>query len=105
MATFVLQSLGCDVSAINTVEYSNHLAYRQVKGRKTPADEILELYEGLKQSYLNDFNVMLSGYVPSAEGVEAVGKIGRDLKHEASLKPGSFFWGRQSLFKEHRRQI
>jgi pyridoxine kinase len=92
MATFVMQSLGCEVSAINTVHYSNHTAYKQVKGRKTPASEILDLYEGLKQSYLTDFDVLLSGYVPSAEAVEAVGRIGRDLKHEASLKPGSFFW-------------
>jgi pyridoxine kinase len=92
MATFVMQSLGCEVSAVNTVHYSNHTAYKQVKGRKVPAAEILDLYEGLKQSYLIDFDVLLSGYVPSAEAVEAVGKIARDLKHEASLKPGSFFW-------------
>lgn len=71
----------------------NHTAYKQVKGRKTPANEILELYEGLKQSYLNNFDVLLSGYMPSAEAVQAVGKIGRDLRFNASGKPGSFFWG------------
>ena len=71
----------------------NHTAYKQLKGRKTPADEITNLYQGLKQSYLNDFDVMLSGYMASAEVVEAVGKIGRDLKFEAGTKPGSFFWG------------
>ncbi|KAL1633158.1 proliferating cell nuclear antigen [Neofusicoccum ribis] len=92
MATFIMQALGCEVSAINTVHYSNHTAYKQVKGRKTPADEILELYEGLKQSYLNNFDVLLSGYMPSAEAVQAVGKIGRDLRFNASGKPGSFFW-------------
>lgn len=92
MATFVMQSLSAQVTAINTVSYSNHLAYKQAKGRKVPAEEILELFEGLKESYLTDFDVMLSGYVPSAEAVEAVGRIARNLKHEASLKPGSFFW-------------
>ncbi|KAK0661065.1 putative pyridoxal kinase C6F6.11c [Lasiodiplodia hormozganensis] len=92
MATFIMQALGCEVSAINTVHYSNHTAYRQVKGRKTTADEILELYEGLKQSDLNNFDVLLSGYMPSAEAVQAVGKIGRDLRFNASVKPGSFFW-------------
>lgn len=71
----------------------NHTAYKQVKGRKTTAEEILELYEGLKQSYLNNFDVLLSGYMPSAEAVQAVGKIGRDLRFNASVKPGSFFWG------------
>jgi len=36
--------------------------------------------------------MLVSGYIPSAEGVEKVGKIGRDLKLRASAKPGSFFW-------------
>ncbi|QDS67755.1 hypothetical protein FKW77_006231 [Venturia effusa] len=92
MVTFVMQYLGCEVSAINTVHYSNHTAYKQVKGRKTPANEITELYTGLQQSLLNDYDVLLSGYIPSAEAVEAVGKIGRDLKFSAGMKAGSFFW-------------
>ncbi|TLD24440.1 Ribokinase-like protein [Venturia nashicola] len=92
MATFVMQYLGCEVSAINTVHYSNHTAYKQVKGRKTPAEEITELYTGLQQSLLNDYDVLLSGYIPSAEAVEAVGKIGRDLKFSNGMKAGSFFW-------------
>ncbi|KAH7061647.1 Ribokinase-like protein [Paraphoma chrysanthemicola] len=92
MATFVMQSLGCDVSAINTVHYSNHTAYKQVKGTKTSAEEILNLYEGLRQSNLTDFDVLLTGYVPSAEAVQAVGKIGRDVKFNAGTKPGKFFW-------------
>ncbi|KAF2096601.1 pyridoxine kinase [Rhizodiscina lignyota] len=92
MASFIMQSLGCEVTAINTVQYSNHSGYRQVKGRKTTAEEILQLYEGLKQSYLTDFDVLLSGYTPSAEAVEAVGKIGRELRFKSTTKPGSFFW-------------
>jgi pyridoxine kinase len=112
MATFVMQSLGCDVSAINTVNYSkhtlagtyyskqlwlkvsgNHTAYKQVKGTKTSAEDILNLYEGLRQSNLTNFDVLLTGYVPSAEAVQAIGKIGRDVKFNAGTKPGSFFWG------------
>jgi len=54
---------------------------------------MLELYEGLRQSSLNDFDVLLTGYMPSAEAVQAVGKIGRDIKLNAGTKPGSFFWG------------
>ncbi|CAO2656587.1 Nn.00g053900.m01.CDS01 [Neocucurbitaria sp. VM-36] len=87
-----MQSLGCDVSAINTVHYSNHTAYKQVKGTKTSADQVLDLYEGLRQSNLTDFDVLLTGYVPSAEAVQAIGKIGRDVKFNAGTKPGSFFW-------------
>jgi len=37
--------------------------------------------------------MMLSGYTPSAEAVEAVGFIARDLKQKARANPGSFFWG------------
>ncbi|KAK2798437.1 putative pyridoxal kinase [Onygenales sp. PD_10] len=92
MATFVMQSLGCDVAAINTVHFSNHTGYRQVKGTKATAEEISALYEGLNQSYLTDFDVLLSGYAPSAAAVEAVGEIALDLRRKSRGKPGSFFW-------------
>jgi pyridoxine kinase len=54
---------------------------------------MLNLYEGLRQSNLTNFDVLLTGYVPSAEAVQAIGKIGRDVKFNAGTKPGSFFWG------------
>ncbi|EED17126.1 pyridoxal kinase, putative [Talaromyces stipitatus ATCC 10500] len=92
MATFVMQSLGCEVAAINTVHFSNHTGYCQVKGTKTSAEDIRNLYEGLTQSYLTDFDVLLSGYAPSAAAVEAVGDIAQDLQRRAEGKPGSFFW-------------
>ncbi|CRG92471.1 pyridoxine kinase [Talaromyces islandicus] len=92
MATYVMQSLGCEVAGINTVHFSNHTGYRQVKGTKTSAQEIRNLYQGLSQSYLTDFDVLLSGYAPSAAAVEAVGDIAEDLKRRAESKPGSFFW-------------
>lgn len=70
----------------------NHTGYRQVKGTKTSAEDIRNLYEGLTQSHLTDFDVLLSGYAPSAAAVEAVGDIAQDLKRRAEAKPGSFFW-------------
>ncbi|KAI9845801.1 MAG: putative pyridoxal kinase [Sclerophora amabilis] len=92
MATFVMQSLGCEVAALNTVHFSNHTAYKQFTGTKATADEIRDIYDGLKQSYLNDFDMLLSGYIPNAEAVNVVGTIARDLKLKSSMKPGSFFW-------------
>jgi pyridoxine kinase len=56
------------------------------------AEEITELYKGLKQSYLDDFDVLLSGYIPGAAAVEAVGRIGKELKEKSQSSPGSFFW-------------
>ncbi|KAJ3522027.1 hypothetical protein NM208_g13033 [Fusarium decemcellulare] len=92
IAVFVLQSLGCDVAALNTVQFSNHTGYKQWKGTRVSAQEIMELYEGLKQSYLDDFDMMLSGYIPGAEAVNTVGQIGRELKEKAKATPGKFFW-------------
>lgn len=131
MATFVMQALGCDVAALNTVHFSmacssvscpssvlphplntahlllspgyrqefhagNHTGYRQVKGTKASAQEIRDIYDGLRQSYLTDFDVLLSGYAPSADAVEAVGVIARDLRFRSTNKPGSFFWSKSS---------
>ncbi|KAL4866844.1 hypothetical protein BDV12DRAFT_172358 [Aspergillus spectabilis] len=92
MATLVMQSMGCEVAALNTVNFSNHAGYRQLKGTRATAEEIRSLYEGLCQSNLTDFDVMLSGYAPSAAAVEAVNAIGQDLKRKAADRPGSFFW-------------
>ncbi|KAF7502653.1 hypothetical protein GJ744_005407 [Endocarpon pusillum] len=128
MATFVMQALGCDVAALNTVHFSmlhfyfesgllellcsslsstqpifnlfepteacagNHTGYRQVRGTKASAQEIRDIYDGLCQSYLTDFDMLLSGYSPNAETVQAVGVIARDLRFRSTNKPGSFFW-------------
>ncbi|KAK3300999.1 Ribokinase-like protein [Chaetomium fimeti] len=92
IAVFSLQSLGCDVAALNTVQFSNHTGYRQWTGSRVSAQEIADLYQGLKQSYLDDFDMMLSGYVPGAAALEAVGQIAQELKRKAESKPGSFFW-------------
>lgn len=75
-----------------TDQAGNHTGYRQFKGTRTSAQEIRDLYQGLCQSDLTDFDVLLSGYTPSAAAVEAVGEIGLDLQRRAEKKPGSFFW-------------
>lgn len=36
--------------------------------------------------------MLLSGYIPGAEAVEAVGKIGIELKEKTKDDPGRFFW-------------
>ncbi|KAK3111944.1 putative pyridoxal kinase [Teratosphaeriaceae sp. CCFEE 6253] len=92
MATFCMQSLGCEVSAIHTVNYSNHVAYKQFKGRKSTPEEVAELWIGLKNARLDNFDMMLSGYCPSAALVEQVGVIAKELKQRSHTRPGSFFW-------------
>lgn len=81
---------------LRTTLAGNHTGYGQFKGTKASAQEIRDIYNGLRQSYLTDFDVLLSGYAPSAEAVEAVGVIARDLRFKSTNKPGSFFWIRLS---------
>ncbi|TVY90201.1 putative pyridoxal kinase [Lachnellula willkommii] len=81
-----------NVLAVASHDIGNHTGYGQVRGTRATATEISDLYQGLKDSYLDDFDMMLSGYLPGAASVEAVGTIARDLKYKATMKPGSFFW-------------
>jgi pyridoxine kinase len=68
----------------------NHVAYKRFNGRKSTPSEVAALYAGLKNARLDDFDMLLSGYCPSAALVQEVGKIGRELRQKAS--PGKFFW-------------
>ncbi|RMZ86918.1 hypothetical protein DV736_g5856, partial [Chaetothyriales sp. CBS 134916] len=92
MATFVMQVLGCEVAGINTVNFSNHTGYRRFTGTRTTPAEITSLYIGLKSAFLTDFDVLLSGYIPSAGAVDAVAAISRDLRGRATQRHGGFFW-------------
>lgn len=80
------------ICALNDIA-GNHTGYKQFKGTRATAEDISQLYQGLCQSYLTDFDVMLSGYTPNAPAVEVVGNIGLDLQEKARERPGSFFWG------------
>ncbi|RCI15687.1 hypothetical protein L249_3449 [Ophiocordyceps polyrhachis-furcata BCC 54312] len=97
VATLVLQSLGYDVAALNTVQFSNHTGYGQWTGDVVTADAIADLWAGLKQNSLDDVDMMLSGYVPGAEAVAAVGAIAKELKAKeqrlgVDAMRGRFFW-------------
>ena len=54
----------------------------------------MDLFAGLQQSELDDFDMLLTGYVPGAEGVEAVGQIAKAMKARKRVDgDGRFFWG------------
>ncbi|KAK0729234.1 Ribokinase-like protein [Apiosordaria backusii] len=101
IASFTMQALGCDVAALNTVDFSNHTGYGQWTGTRATPSHILSLWSGLKQSSLDDFDMMLSGYVPGAAALEAVGQIAQELKDKSQVEAkregqgneeGNFFW-------------
>jgi len=37
--------------------------------------------------------MLLTGYIPGADGVESVGKLALELKELNEDKPGKLFWG------------
>ncbi|KAI1006595.1 hypothetical protein K3495_g1628 [Podosphaera aphanis] len=86
-----MQSLGCEVAALNTVQFSNHLGYGKANGNRLSSSEILDLWMGLKQSGVDKFPMLLSGFLPDANSVYATGQIAQELRQN-SKKVGGFFW-------------
>ncbi|KAF3904569.1 hypothetical protein ABW21_db0202591 [Orbilia brochopaga] len=94
VSAFVMQLLGLEVCALNTVQFSNHTGYGRWTGTRIPPSEIDELYDGLKANELADFDMLATGYVPGHEALEAVGRIARDLRSKSEAGEGKtqFFW-------------
>lgn len=78
-AVFPLQLRGWDVDVINTVSLSNNTGYGSWTGTKASAQELSDLYRGLKDRGFA-YDAMLTGYTWSAEAVRAIGDIASDLK-------------------------
>lgn len=92
IATFVLQSHGLDVSPLNTVQFSNHTGYHTWTGDRATAQQISALWDGLKTcGGAEEHELLLTGYIPGAEGVTAVGRIADELRH-LRKHHGGVFW-------------
>ena len=57
----MLQQLGVEVDAINTVQFSNHTAYPSFKGAVTDPETLRQIYEGLEVNGLNIHSHLLTG--------------------------------------------
>lgn len=91
-ATFPLQLLGFDVSCLNTVQFSTHTGYPAIRGGKLTRQEMEQLYAGMEENGATTGLVaLLTGYVPGAEGVAAVGTIAESLLSSSSCKE-DFLW-------------
>jgi pyridoxine kinase len=67
-AVFPMQRLGCEVWAINTVQFSNHTGYGAWKGRVFDGPMIDELVAGIaERGVLPRCDGVLSGYMGSAD--------------------------------------
>lgn len=75
-AVFPLQRLGFDVTAINTVQFSNHTGYGRFEGDVCTPDHIQRLIAGLDAlGVLPQMDALLTGYM----GDPALGQILYDL--------------------------
>lgn len=67
-AMFPLQRIGVEVMPVYTVSFSNHTGYGAWRGTVFSADDIREIVLGIdERGGLDDVDVVLSGYLGSAE--------------------------------------
>lgn len=84
-AVFPLQRLGAAVSAIHTVQFSNHPGHGAHTGRAYPADETRALIDGLAaHGTLATIDAILSGYI----GDPATGDA---ILHAVALTPQALY--------------
>lgn len=72
-AVFPLQRLGHEVTAVNTVQFSNHTGYGEWTGDIMPLAHIDAIFAGLeKRQVLQNLDAILTGYLGAAELGEIV---------------------------------
>ncbi|OLO03008.1 hypothetical protein [Salinicola socius] len=68
-AVFPLQRLGLEVTAINTVQFSNHTGYGAFTGDVFSPDHLRNVLDGVESLVgLDDVDAVLSGYINAVEG-------------------------------------
>ncbi|KAI9029301.1 pyridoxal kinase-like protein [Hyaloraphidium curvatum] len=87
-ATFPLQLLGFDVDVINTVQLSNHTAYRVFPGDRYDGALITKLEGGLEENGLLGYSHVLTGYLGSASMLPAIAQLVKKVKE---LNPQALF--------------
>ncbi|KAE8621000.1 hypothetical protein XENTR_v10004646 [Xenopus tropicalis] len=81
-ASFPLQVLGFEVDTVNSVQFSNHTGYNHWKGQVLNAEELQELYEGLKLNGVTRYDYVLTGYNRDASFLARVVDIIQELKRQ-----------------------
>lgn len=87
-ATFPLQYRGWDVDALNTVQFSNHPGYGRFTGFQSDPSEIYQIMqEGLLDGLHVEYDAVLTGYLPSVEGLTITGRtVGALCRKEPHIK-------------------
>ncbi|OWK05719.1 PDXK [Cervus elaphus hippelaphus] len=78
----ILQVLGFEVDAVNSVQFSNHTGYSHWKGQVLNSGELQELYDGLKLNSVNQYDYVLTGYTRDKSFLAMVVDIVQELKQQ-----------------------
>ncbi|KAM4044046.1 pyridoxal kinase isoform 1-T1 [Anomaloglossus baeobatrachus] len=81
-ASFPLQVLGFEVDTINSVQFSNHTGYTHWKGQVLNAEELQEVYEGLRLNGVTQYDYVLTGYTRDSSFLARVVDIVQELKRQ-----------------------
>lgn len=79
-AVFPLQLLGFDVDFVNSVQFSNHTKYKNMKGSVLSGDDLNELTVGLAQNELLQYDYLLTGYIGSESFLVSVLDLLTDIE-------------------------
>lgn len=79
---FTFQLHGFEVDPVNSVQFSNHSAYKHMKGEKLHDRDLSELYEGLKLNDINKYSHILTGYCANSSFLLKIADIVKDIRRE-----------------------
>lgn len=71
------------------------VGYTQWTGFRTTAEQVLDLFQGLQNSGIDNFQYLLTGYLPNAATVAAIGSIAEKLK----AKDPKITWSKYAIVK------
>lgn len=79
-SVFPMQLHGYEVDPINSVQFSNHSAYKLMRGQILDGLQLSDIYEGLKLNEINNYSHILTGYCRNLSFLQEVVNIVKDLK-------------------------
>ncbi|VDM14819.1 unnamed protein product [Wuchereria bancrofti] len=79
-SVFPMQLHGYEVDPINSVQFSNHSAYKLMRGQILDGIQLSDIYEGLKLNEINNYSHILTGYCRNLSFLQEVVNIVKDLK-------------------------
>ncbi len=101
-AVFPLQRLGAEVSALHTVQFSNHTGYGDWTGQVFPGTAIGDLVDGIaRRGALGTIDAVLSGYV----GDPATGGAIIDTVERTRGENASMLYGLDPVFGDRGRGV